>query len=229
MGITEEQYDYILAHINDRPRRKVAEAAGICMSTMYRIVREHGGELRHDLSTKHEGIEDTVRTYYPTMTAAEISERFGFSRTRITAWARKLGVKHNEECNERIRKLCITKLSSGRDKIDYKAVREKLEKKRKYDEIRRMSGMRQVTGFRFSKYTTQQQRQTIWRMVNKRNYFQVEDEPYTLYYDEETNRTPFEDQLAKRHGVKFLPTGNDDEPINDNMNENDDYEGASDI
>lgn len=175
MGITKEQYDYILAHINDRPRRKVAEAAGISMSTMYHIVREHGGELRYDLSTKHEGIEDAVRTYYPTMTAAEISERFGFSRTRITAWARKLGVKHDEECNERIRKLCITKLSSGRDKIDYKAAHEEWEKKRKYDEIRRMSGMRQVTGFRFSKYTTQQQRQTIWRMVNKRNTFRLKE------------------------------------------------------
>ena len=41
--ITQAQVDYVLAHINDRPRRKVAEAAGICMSTMYRIVREHGG------------------------------------------------------------------------------------------------------------------------------------------------------------------------------------------
>ena len=223
MGITEEQYDYILAHINDRPRRKVAEAAGISMSTMYHIVREHGGELRYDLSTKHEGIEDAVRTYYPTMAAAEISERFGFSRPRITAWARKLGVKHDEECNERIRKLCITKLSSGRDKIDYKAAHKEWEKKRKYDEIRRMSGMRQVTGFRFSKYTTQQQRQTIWRMVNKRNYFQVEDEPYTLYYDEETNRTPFEDRLAKRHRLKFLPADNDDELINNDITENDDY------
>lgn len=68
--ITQAQVDYVLAHINDRPRRKVAEAAGICMSTMYRIVRENGGELRYDLSTRHEGIEDTVRAYYPTMTAA---------------------------------------------------------------------------------------------------------------------------------------------------------------
>lgn len=229
MGITEEQYDYILAHINDRPRTRVSRDAGVSMATVYKIVRMHGGEMRYDLCRKHNGIEKVVRCYYPTMTAREISERFGFSRTRITAWARKLGVKHDEECNERIRKLCITKLSSGRDKIDYKAAHKEWEKKRKYDEIRRMSGMRQVTGFRFSKYTTQQQRQTIWRMVNKRNYFQVEGELFTLYYDGETRRTRYEDRLAKRHRLKFLPADNDDELINNDITENDDYGRAENI
>lgn len=85
--ITQAQIDYVLAHINDRPRTDVAKAGGLGMSTVYRIVRENGGELRHDLSTKREGIEDTVRRYYPTMTAKEICGKFGYSKTRVITWA----------------------------------------------------------------------------------------------------------------------------------------------
>lgn len=117
----------MLAHINDRPRRKVAESAGISMDTMYRLVRKHGGELRHDLSTKREGIEDTVRRYYPDMTAKE---------------------------------------------------------------------------------------QTVWRMVRKRNYFQVEGEPFTLYYDGETNRVPTEARLSKKYGLHFVAADDYEEQQN---------------
>ena len=70
--ITQQQRAYIIAHVNDRPRTAVARAAGIGMGALYRIVRENGGELRHDLSTKREGIEETVRRHYPTMTAGEM-------------------------------------------------------------------------------------------------------------------------------------------------------------
>lgn len=48
-NLTQEKIDYVIAHINDRPRAKVARHVGISMSSLYRIVREHGGELRYDL------------------------------------------------------------------------------------------------------------------------------------------------------------------------------------
>ena len=38
--ITQQQADYIRAHVNDRPRVKVARDAGVSLDTVYRIVRE---------------------------------------------------------------------------------------------------------------------------------------------------------------------------------------------
>ena len=43
--LTQQQVDYIRAHVNDRPRVKVARDAGVSLSTVYRIVREAGGEM----------------------------------------------------------------------------------------------------------------------------------------------------------------------------------------
>lgn len=204
--ITQAQVDYVLAHINDRPRRKVAEAAGLSITTVYRIVREHGGELRHDLSTKHEGIEDTVRRYYPDMTAAEISARFGYSKTRINTWAKRLGVRHSPETDERIKAENMLRLAEAKACIDYKAMGERWKRKRKADELRMLSGLPQRTRFKFAKLTTQG-RQTVWRMVKKRNYFQVDGEPRTLYYDGETRRVHTEARLAKKYGLHFVAAG----------------------
>lgn len=196
----------MLAHINDRPRRKVAEAAGLSITTVYRIVREHGGKLRYDLSTKHEGIEDTVRRYYPDMTAPEICARFGYSKTRINMWARRLGVRHSAETEERIRQENISRLKEAQKHIDYKAMGERWKRKRKVDELRVLSGLPQRTRFKFASLSTQG-RQTVWRMVRKRNYFQVEGEPHTLYYDGETNRVPTEARLSKKYGLHFVAAG----------------------
>ena len=186
LKITQAQVDYVLAHINDRPRRKVAEAAGICMSTMYRIVREHGGELRYDLSTRHEGIEDTVRRYYPDMTAPEICARFGYSKTRINMWARRLGIRHSAETEERIRQENMARLAEAKKHIDYKAMGERLKRKRRMDELRVLSGLPQRT-------------------------FQMDGEPRTLYYDGETRRVHTEARLAKKYGLYFVAAENHEE------------------
>lgn len=208
--ITQAQVDYVLAHINDRPRRKVAEAAGLSITTVYLIVREHGGELRHDLSTKREGIEDTVRAYYPTMTAPEICARFGYSKTRVNMWARRLGVRHSAETEERIRQENMARLAEAKKHIDYKAMGERLKRKRRMDELRMLSGLPQRTRFKFAALSTQG-RQTVWRMVRKHNYFQMDGEPRTLYYDGETRRVHTEARLAKKYGLHFVAAGNYEE------------------
>ena len=210
--ITQAQVDYVLAHINDRPRTDVAKAAGLGMSTVYRIVRENGGELRHDLSTRREGIEDTVRRYYPTMTAKEICGKFGYSKTRVITWAKRLGVRHTPETEERIRQENIARLSEARVNIDYKAMGERWKRKRRMDELRVLSGFPQRTRFKFAKLTTQG-RQTVWRMVRKHNYFQVGGEPRTLYYDGETRRVYTEARLAKKYGLHFLAAEDYEEQI----------------
>ena len=201
--ITQQQADYIRAHVNDRPRVKVARDAGVSLGTLYRIVREAGGELRHDLSTKREGIEDTVRAYYPTMTAAEISARFGYSKTRINTWAKRLGVRHSAETDERIKNEKIERINDIRKRVNFQAASEKRRRKRRTDELRKLSGLPQKTRFRFSTLPAKTVK-TIWRMVNKRNYFQMEGKRLVLYYDNSTRRTNAEKYLTKKYGLRFV-------------------------
>ena len=192
--ITQAQVDYVLAHINDRPRVRVAEAAGICMSTVYRIVRENGGELRHDLSTKRKGIEDTVRRYYPTMTAKEICARFGYSKTRVIAWAKRLGVRHTQETEERIR---------ARVNIDYKAMGERWKRKRRMDELRVLSGMSQKTRFKLKSINSKAYK-AKWYLEHRYGYFGVDGEAYTLFYDKETRRCRHEGYYSRKYGLRFV-------------------------
>ena len=197
--ITQAQVDYVLAHINDRPRVRVAEAAGICMSTVYRIVRENGGELRHDLSTKRKGIEDTVRRYYPTMTAKEICARFGYSKTRVIAWAKRLGVRHTQETEERIRQENIARLSEARVNIDYKAMGETWKRKRRMDELRVLSGMSQKTRFKLKSINSK-----AYNLEHRYGYFGVDGEAYTLFYDKETRRCRHEGYYSRKYGLRFV-------------------------
>lgn len=201
--ISPEQRAYVIAHINDRPRAAVARAAGISTDSMYRIVRANGGELRHDLATRCEGIEETVRRHYPAMTASEISARFGYSKKRVNVWARRLGVRHSPETEERIRREQLAQLAEARERADRKAAHEKWRRRRRMDELRVLGGQPQQTRFRFAAMPVQA-RQTVWRMVAKRNYFQAEGDPFTLYYDGETSRVPTEDYLANKYGLRFI-------------------------
>ena len=204
--ITQAQVDYVLAHINDRPRVRVAEAAGICMSTVYRIMRENGGELRHDLSRRNSEHWEIVRRCYPAMTTREIADKYGILYGRVNKIARELGVRHSPEVRERMRAENAERVRASRSKIDFAASAAKRKRKRRYDELRIMSGLPQRTRFKFAKLTTQG-RQTVWRMVKKRNYFQMDGEPRTLYYDGDTRRVYTEARLAKKYGLHFVAAG----------------------
>ena len=56
--VTPQQRAYILAHLNDRPRTAVARAAGVSTATLYRIVRQAGGELLHERATRRPEAEE---------------------------------------------------------------------------------------------------------------------------------------------------------------------------
>lgn len=201
--ITQAQVDYVLAHLNDRPRSKVAQAAGICMSTMYRIVREHGGELRHDLSTKREGIENTIRQYYPTMTAKEICDRFGYSKTRVNTWAKRLGVRHSAETEERIRQDNMARLDDARAQMDYGAAHVKWRRKRRLDELRVLSGLPQKTRFKL-KSINHKAYKAKWYLEHRYGYFGMAGEAYALFYDGETRRCIHEKHYTEKYGLRFV-------------------------
>ncbi len=203
--ITQQQRAYIIAHVNDRPRTAVARAAGIGMGALYRIVRENGGELRHDLSTKREGIEETVRRHYPTMTAGEISARFGYSKTRVNTWAQRLGVRHSPETEARMKREQLVRLDECRKRIDRKAAHEKWRRRRRMDELRVLSGQPQRTRFRFKAMPIRIYK-AKWYLCRNYDYRNDPANIHVLLYGTDTRRVR-EAHYEKKYGLTFKPEG----------------------
>lgn len=62
--ITHEQMRYVIEHINDRPRTKVAEGAGISLSAVYRIARKHGGDMLYERARRSPRVVVIYKKWY---------------------------------------------------------------------------------------------------------------------------------------------------------------------
>ena len=199
--ITQAQVDYVLAHINDRPRVRVAEAAGICMSTVYRIVRENGGELRYDRARRNPAHVEIVRRCYPVMTTRDIADKYGINYGRINKIAAELGVRHGPEVLEKLERERNARLNAAHAKMDYAAIAAKRKRKRRYDELRVMSGLKPLTKFRI-KAIQQKAYSAKWHLSRKRGYIEAQGDPYLLFYDASTQRMN-ESYYTEKYGLKF--------------------------
>ena len=88
-----ETREYIIAHINDRPRTAVARAAGVSISTVYNIARKVGAEMLVERTRRNPEWEAIVRKFYPTMAGHEIERDFGITFNRANKIAADLGLK----------------------------------------------------------------------------------------------------------------------------------------
>lgn len=207
MGISQEKLDYVLAHINDRPRTKVARDAGVSMTMLYRIVRENGGELRHELSVRDPKTIEIVRKHYPTMTASEIGAMYGMTKSRVNKIAREIGVCHNEETWKRIKEISYAKMKQSRYKIDWHAIAKKSLIKRRLDEYRVWEGKPQLTRMKLKSITTKSYK-AKWHLIHNYGYVET-DEPYTLMFGTDTQRRNTgkfsENYYSEVYNLKFIP------------------------
>lgn len=202
-AMTHEQEVYCIEHINDRPRYRIAEKAGISTSTLYRIIRDNGGEMRHALSKRNPEIENVVRTMFPTMSGSEIQQQTGFLKGRIEKIARELGVKHTPETLERLKRktaACITMAHTAEAKS--RANRSRLKTIR-IERFRVLSGQKQHTKLRIAK-TSMRTYKAKWHLQKYYNYFTVDgDDPYIMIYDDDTRRAN-ENFYIDKYGLKFV-------------------------
>lgn len=197
----KEIEDYVVAHIDDRPRTKVAERCGISLSTLYRIVREHGGELNYNLTKKRNGIEERISKMYLTMSAREIAKELGVGKSTVARWARRLGVHHTQETIMRLQSETFRKLDYTRRHLDYEAIHKKRSRTRRMEEWRVMSGLPQQTKFKV-KVIPNRVYKAMWHLKDKYNYF-FEADSATLFYDSQTKRRPNEQYYVSKYGIRF--------------------------
>ena len=206
--ITQQQVDYIRAHVNDRPRTKVARDAGVSMCTLYRIVREAGGEMLYERMRRNPEHVEIVRRCYPVMTTREIADRYGINYGRINKIAAELGVRHGGEVLERLERERNERINASRSKIDYAAIAAKRKRKKHYDELRVMSGLRPLTKMPL-KAMPDNAYKAKWHLSRRRGYIEDGGDPYLLFYDASTRRMN-ERYYTKKHGLKFERYETDD-------------------
>lgn len=141
--------DYIKAHINDYPRKEVAKAAGVTLHTLYKYITILGG-TKIDNKLNNETIRK-ISDMYQTMTAREISEVTNIPQSTILGQVSKLGLKHDIETINRIRKERNKSLRDYWNKERYASKGRKLHMQYKMDELRVMSGKPQETRLRIRK------------------------------------------------------------------------------
>lgn len=201
MALTTEQRDYIVAHINDRPRTAVAKAAGISMTMLYRVVRMYGGEMAYERTRRNPQHVEIVKKYYPTMTGSEIEAKFGVLKGRAEKIAYQLGIKHTPETMERIRRKMEVVRREARANIDHKAAGRRHSVCYKMEYYRKWEGKPQKTKLRLAE-TSYRVYKAKWHLITRHGYIETTD-AYTLMYDKDTQRMN-EKYYTEKYGLKFI-------------------------
>lgn len=199
--LTQEQMDYIKAHINDYPRKEVAKAAGVTLHTLYRYITILGG-TKIDNRLNDETISK-ISDMYKTMTAREISDLLDIPQSTILGQVKKLGLVHDEETKNRIRKERNKSLRNYWNKERYAIKGRKLHMQYKMDELRVMSGKPQETKLRMRNLSQKALNAKIY-LRKSHNYFYSKGEPFVLCYDNETKRSKKEKYYANKFGFTFI-------------------------
>lgn len=186
--------DYIKVHINDYPRKEVAKAAGVTLHTLYKYITILGG-TKIDNKLNNETIRK-ISDMYKTMTAREISEVTNIPQSTILGQVSKLGLKHDVETINRIRKERNKSLRSYWNKEKYASKGRKLHMQYKMDELRVLSGKPQETRLRIRKLSPKALNAKMY-LRKSYNYFYSKGEPFILCYDSETKRHPKEEYYTK--------------------------------
>lgn len=199
--ISEDKYKYIIAHLNDRPRVKVARDAGVSRDTVIRMAKKYGGDLNYSRAVPNEYYKSITAQYYATMSSREISDKFNIPYDSVLRWKRRLGLEHDEATVIRLkRKMADALVAANKVGKNHKT----WEQRRRLDELRVMSVLPQKTKHTFRKYPRRIYR-AIWQLEKYYNYFRDDEVGglYTMYYDEKTKRTPKENLYIERYGLTF--------------------------
>lgn len=198
--LTQEQINYIKEHLNDFPRKDVARKIGITINTLYRYVREFGGESKPIIS---EETKAEIARLYPTKTAREICGLLGITMSSVIWQAKKLGLTHNDETKRRIRQNRHSPLKRYWNEETYAKNGKKHHLLYKREELRVMSGKPQQTCIRLRKLTSKALNAKIY-LRKSHNYFYSKGEPFVLCYDNETKRSKKEEYYANKFGFTFV-------------------------
>ncbi len=200
--ISDAEYRACLARINDRPRSRAAEEAGVSLSTFYRVVRECGGDRYRLTAEEKERRRKIISEMYPHYSKLEIQRMTGIPASAVTRYVKRTGAEHTDACKERLKKKALDQLAANRKKVDRKkqAVKRRVLYRMEY--YRLWEGKPQLTCLRLARMPHRVYA-AAWALC-KRYGYDWDKQSFTLEITPGTRRNGKEEYFTKKYGLKFV-------------------------
>ena len=199
----KEIKEYIKKHIDVRPRKKLAQMAGISVTVLYRIMHELGFESGNYafIPKPNETRDARITELYVNHTTSEIAEITGYHQATIDKAVQRLHLVHNQETLERAKAKRIANLKRANDKdiINKRAANRK--KTQRLEKFRFCAGLPQKTKLKFGAMPRKHY-MAKFHIIQKYDYFAFENEPYVIGYDSNTTRIN-EQYYIRKYGFTF--------------------------
>lgn len=208
------QEDYVLAHKDVFPRKLIAAAADLPVSTVYTILERHGVKMRDYRDAKRRA-EEVAKKHWREMTYREMSEAAKVSHGTILRAVKRLGIDKLPGYKEL---MCQRHLATMQHCHDAKwqsspegrkraSIKRRVLVRREYERVAMGLPQRTKIQLRDLALTAKTHKQR-W-VLTKRGYIIDPECPTRLLYNADTKRTRFEDLLNKRHGFTFKAIDNE--------------------
>lgn len=190
--------------------KELSSATRVARSTIYTILRREKNGIpfpyqnREHYSEKEEARKEYIASHWGMMLPCDIAKALGISKSRVWVYFSLNEVRSRiTDSQYRQMELLYKKRKSGNSKL----AAVKRERRRKMEILRIMSGEPRNPKLNVC-ILGKLPRGARQRLKNKYNYFFFEDEPYNLYYDEQTNRRLEgrykESYYTKKYGFSFI-------------------------
>ena len=201
--IKQETIDYIKAHINERPRYKLAQRMGVSVKFLYKIMHECDCkfEQKRLVPQPDKKRDEQITMLYPNHSVREIANIIGCHPSTVGKAAKRLKLTHTEETIERLKKNSLANLKKAYDKATISKRVKSWQKTMRVEKFRVMSCIPQKTNFKFSELSTKAYH-AKYNLITKHGYFGFEGEPYILGYDRNTHRMN-EKYYIDKYGFSF--------------------------
>lgn len=207
------QEDYVLAHADVFPRRLIAEAAKLPVSTVYTILERHGVKMR-DYGAAKRRAEEVAQKHWREMTYREMSELAKVSNGTVLRAVKRLGIDklpgYKELMYQRhlatMHHCHAAKWQSSPEGRKKASIKRRVLVRREYERVAMGLPQRTRLHLRDLALTAKTHKQR-WALT-KRGYIIDPECPTRLLYNADTKRTRFEDLLNRRHGFTFKAIDN---------------------
>lgn len=212
VGITPEQREYIVEHYGKIPVLEMAKMFGVCDMTIYKLLKKEGVDTRkHHVPLQKEEIEKVIELY-PNTPNEEIARIVNRKIWEILRVKKLYKLKKSHEYIHSVRVENLKKVDRAKSLA---AAQAGFRKKYKRAVFEKLSGMKPTTKLKVS-LIPRRISMIIYNIKRRHNYFQVEGEPYTFYYDEDTKRSNKEEYYINKYEFKFKKAEEEDKEEEEN-------------
>lgn len=128
--IEQDTINFIKAHINERPRYKLAQRMGVSVKFLYKILHDCNCKIEHKrpVPQPDKKRDEQITKLYPDHSVREIAVIVGCHPSTVGKAAKRLKLTHSEETIERLKKNSLANLKKAYDKATIGKRVEKLAK-----------------------------------------------------------------------------------------------------